>query len=187
MAASSFNATTGAPEYADADAPDVAVNPTEVAAFAATVGTRLIGDNAAMIAYGYAREGLLWWDTDNDSEYRHNGTTWQLVYAADSSVSPTLGSGWTVSANVLKRRSGIAFLDFNASRSANAAVGAVVVSIPAGYRASSPNIYAQAWGLAGANNTIQSFYDVGAHQIKINQAVASGQAIALSMCWRIDS
>lgn len=76
MASSSNDATTGHPIFDDADAPDLAVNPTEVAAFAAEVGTRLIGDTADRTAYTYAREGLGWYDTTLDTEYLHNGSGW---------------------------------------------------------------------------------------------------------------
>lgn len=105
MAASSYNATTGAPEYDDADAPDLAVNPTEVAAFAASVGTRPIGDTTARGAYAYAREGLRWYDETEDFEYLHNGSGWKHVTALSRSYTPTLtgmtlGSGGTVTATV---------------------------------------------------------------------------------------
>lgn len=89
MAASSYNATTGAPEYADTDAPDAAVNPTEVAAFAASVGTRLIGDNTTMGAYGFAREGLQWWNTTDDTLYQHDGSSWKPVWSNWRAYTPT--------------------------------------------------------------------------------------------------
>jgi len=90
MASSSNDSTTGAPEFADADAPDLAVNPTEVAAFAASVGTRLIGDTAARTAYAYAREGLEWYDTTTDAIYVHNGSGWKLWHKNWAAYTPTL-------------------------------------------------------------------------------------------------
>jgi hypothetical protein len=76
MAYSSLDPTTGAPVYLDSDAPDPAVNPSQVAEYAAQVGTRLIGTTAQRTAYSYARDGLCWYDTTLDREYRHNGTGW---------------------------------------------------------------------------------------------------------------
>lgn len=79
MASSSNDPTTGAPIYLDSDAPDPAVNPTQVAAFAASVGTRLIGTTAERTAYAYAREGLAWYDTTLDALYMHNGSGWAVL------------------------------------------------------------------------------------------------------------
>lgn len=76
MTASSFDPATGAPIFDDADAPDVAQNPTEAAAFAGRVGTRLIGTTSERVAYAYAREGLRWYDTTVEGEFIHNGSGW---------------------------------------------------------------------------------------------------------------
>lgn len=90
MASSSNDPTTGAPVFLDADAPDPAVNPTEVAAFAASVGTRLTGTTAQRTAYTYAREGLEWYDTTVDAVYLHNGTGWVLWHKRWAAYTPTL-------------------------------------------------------------------------------------------------
>lgn len=79
MAASSNDPTTGAPVFLDSDAPDPAVNPKQVAEFAAHVGTRPIGSTAERTAYAYAREGLGWYDTNLDAEFLHNGTGWKMT------------------------------------------------------------------------------------------------------------
>lgn len=89
MAADSTNATTGAPEFDGAGAPDTAVDLTLLGAFAATVGTRLIGTTAARTAYAYAREGLRWYDTDLDAEYLHNGSGWVLWFQDWTAYTPT--------------------------------------------------------------------------------------------------
>jgi len=100
LASSSNDPTTGAPIFADADAPDVAVNPTQVAAYAAEVGTRLIGDDSDMTAYAYARNGLQWYNTTDDILYQHNGTDWKPIWSDWRSYTPTLTncSGGTVDA-----------------------------------------------------------------------------------------
>lgn len=80
MASSSNDPTTGAPVFADGDAPDLAVNPTEVGSYAADVGNRIVRDAAGMAAYAYARDGLKCYNTDDGFEYLHNGTGWNLVW-----------------------------------------------------------------------------------------------------------
>jgi hypothetical protein len=77
MASSSNDPTTGAPVFLDSDAPDPAVNPSEVAGFAASVGTRLIGSTTERNAYAYGRDGLRWYDTTLKTEYRDDGTNWR--------------------------------------------------------------------------------------------------------------
>jgi hypothetical protein len=88
MASSSNDPTTGAPVFLDSDAPDPAVNPSEVAAYAGSVGTRLIGSTAERTGYEFAREGLRWWDTTLDAEYLHNGTGWVRVFKAKTTFTP---------------------------------------------------------------------------------------------------
>jgi hypothetical protein len=77
MASSSNDPTTGAPVFLDSDAPDPAVNPSEVAGYAASVGTRLIGSTTERNAYAYGRDGLRWYDTTLKCEYRHDGASWR--------------------------------------------------------------------------------------------------------------
>lgn len=92
MASSSNDPVTGSPIFADGDAPDVARNPTEVAEFAAEVGTRLIGTTAERLAYAYARDGLEWRDTTLDRTFIHDGTGWgmQPVWAAGTLPNATV-------------------------------------------------------------------------------------------------
>lgn len=77
MASSSLDPTTGAPRFLDQDAPDPAVNPTEVAAFAGKVGTRPIGTTAERLAYPFAREGLKWFDTTVKGEFTYQNGAWR--------------------------------------------------------------------------------------------------------------
>lgn len=92
MTASSFDPTTGAPQFADGDAPDVAENANEVADFAASVGTRLIGTTAERTDYDYGRVGLRWYDTDEDAEYLHDGSGWVLWNKPWTSYTPSLSN-----------------------------------------------------------------------------------------------
>lgn len=79
MAYSSLDPVTGAPQFADADAPDPAVNPTQVSDYAAQVGNRLVGTTAERTAYPYDREGLRWYDTTLNIEFVHDGTGWVVA------------------------------------------------------------------------------------------------------------
>src|SRR5690606_28460176 len=80
------------PEFAGAGAPDTAVDLTLLGAFAAQVGTRLIGSTAERTAYAYAREGLAWWDTDDAALYVHNGSGWELVFQDWRTYTPVLSN-----------------------------------------------------------------------------------------------
>lgn len=77
MTASSFG-PRGEPEFKDGDAPDVALNPTQAAKYAALVGNRRIGTtaqrNAALtesvsLTTPGVWEGLKWLDTNEKAEY----------------------------------------------------------------------------------------------------------------------
>lgn len=83
MAASSFG-TKNEPQYADADAPDLALNPTQVAAYAAKVGNRRIGTTTERLAATGADvwESLIWGDTTEKADYKRIGTAWERM--ADS-------------------------------------------------------------------------------------------------------
>lgn len=90
MAADDYDETTGAPIFAGTGAPDTGVDLTLISAFAAEVGTRLIGTTAERTAYDYAREGLEWYDTDEDAVYRHTGAGWKLAFKDWTSYTPVL-------------------------------------------------------------------------------------------------
>jgi hypothetical protein len=104
MAYSSLDPTTGAPVFLDGDAPDPAVNPSQVAAYAAQVGTRLVGSTAERTAYEYAREGLQWWDTTDDTLYQHDGTDWAPIWHDFKTYTPTTAgvSGGTLAARYMR-------------------------------------------------------------------------------------
>jgi hypothetical protein len=115
------------------------------------------------------------------ADARWSGTAWQVD---GDVVTPALGAGWAApSMNFLEIAGPFAVLTFNAARTSNSAVDAVAVSIPAGYRGSR-NVFTHAWGLLGAPASIQCFYDVSSHQVKLRQTINDGQSIALSMMWR---
>lgn len=134
MAASSYDPTTGAPVFLDGDAPDPAVNPTQVAGYAATVGTRLIGTTAQRTGYAYAREGLRWWDTDVDAEFLHDGSGWNEVYRPATAWSPTVtgltvGNGSLVAVYERHGRVISGFVTFTAGTT-SAATAAIGIPLP---------------------------------------------------------
>jgi len=134
VAADDYNETTGAPEFAGTGAPDTAVDLTLVAAFAALVGTRLIGTTAERNAYEFAREGLRWYDTDTDTEYLHNGSAWVAVWHDWKSWNPTfsnfsLGNG-SISAKYRRNGRMIEFIIALTLGSTSAATGAIGFSTP---------------------------------------------------------
>jgi hypothetical protein len=183
MAYSSLDPTTGAPVFLDADAPDPAVNPTQVAAFAAERGNLLRGTTAEMNAFEYPDEGLYWSSTDDGGLYRYTDGNWDTLIAENSAVEATVASGWgTPSQNVVVRKNGWVMVVFNAAATSVKAVGAVVATVPVGFRANY-NVYAQAWGLLGAANTVQVYFESATGQIKMQQGIASGQSIAVTMTW----
>ncbi|WP_295014230.1 hypothetical protein [uncultured Microbacterium sp.] len=100
MAVNSYDPTMGYPKFLDTDAPDVAVNPTEVAKYAADVGNRIIRANlAGLDAYAYKRAGLLGEAADTGKQYRHTGSGWAEIGAGrvDANANPGAAiSGITV-------------------------------------------------------------------------------------------
>lgn len=77
MAVDSFDPIDGHPIFLDSGAPDIGVDTTEAAKYAALVGTRLIGTKSQRDLYPFAREGLAWFATDTGHEYVHDGVGWR--------------------------------------------------------------------------------------------------------------
>lgn len=69
-----YDPTTGYPRFKDSGAPDIAVDPTEVAKYAGRVGNRIIDTTSGLDTYGYRREGLAGYDTTVRREKRYYGT-----------------------------------------------------------------------------------------------------------------
>lgn len=85
MAVNSNDPTTGRPIFVDTDAPDIKVDPTEAAKYAADVGNRIIRANfAALEAYAYKRAGLMGHALDTGANYVHTGSGW-------GPISPRIG------------------------------------------------------------------------------------------------
>lgn len=97
MASSSLG-PDGEPEFADGDAPDVAVNPSEVAKYAAKRGTRPIGTTAQRNAYAYPKYGLQWFDTTLGREFIFLTEGWtRSSYARGGIVETNIASNGSTS------------------------------------------------------------------------------------------
>lgn len=95
MASSSRNPVSGAPIFRDEDAPDPAVNPTEVAEYAATVGNRGVGTTAQRNAWPYMKEGFAWGDTTNGNEYVVRNGAWAEQMGGGTTPVLTYDAKWT--------------------------------------------------------------------------------------------
>lgn len=121
---------------------------------------------------------------DTGAIYKYNGTAWEMIYRPEESTTATPGSGWgTPTHNTLFRRYEWVEFRFNATRTSNLATGGTVATIPAGYR-TNVQVWALAWGLSGAGVANQVYYDSASNQVKVNNALSSGQALAIYMLWR---
>lgn len=177
----------GIPAFPEEDAPQTGADYEEVARFAAFRGNTLRGTRSERDEFEFPVEGLFWSNTTDKTLDRHTAGAWVSIFGLPLDfVNPPVAGGWTtpVSQNILARRSGIAYYTFNGIRSSNAAAGAPVATVPAGYR-STVNIYGQGWGLAGAAPSVQVNYDAATNQVRLGQALVSGLAIAVTLSWPI--
>ena len=98
MAANSYDATTGRPIFVDTDPPDIKVDPTQAALYAADVGNRIIRANlAALQAYAYKRKGLTGIALDTLITYVYDGSGWVTLTSTwvTGWSGLTAASGWT--------------------------------------------------------------------------------------------
>lgn len=187
MAVNSYDPTTGRPIFVDTDAPDIKVDPTEAAKYAADVGNRVVLANlAALDAYTYERAGLSGHALDTGVEYVHDGTGWEpLAYKPASVPNIRTGTWDTVSSDEVSRVGRFVTYRFNARRiTGTLAAGGAIANVPVGYRGLK-NVWGFAWGLGGAASSLQIYLDAASNQVKINQALTVNQSIALSLTWEI--
>jgi len=197
MTASDFDATTGHPIFADGDAPDVAQNPTEVAEFAASVGTRPMGTTAERTAYAYARTGLRWRDTTDGCEYEYRSGGWVLINRPPTSYTVTmtgitLGTGGTATGQYRVVDGVVDFWVTVVLGTGAAATGTIYVGLPVSASATFPHMgtflaigssgnrtsgvvgrdtATRAWLLNTANNFLSSTQPwswAGGHEIRVH-------------------
>lgn len=101
MTASSFG-PKGEPEFKDTDAPDVALNPTQVARYAGLVGNRRVGTTAQRnVALSESVglqtpgvwEGLEWRDTTDGNVYVLSSGTWVYLFGDTGWLNPSFVNG----------------------------------------------------------------------------------------------
>ena len=141
MASNGVDATTGAPRFPESDAPQTGADYEEVADFAATVGTRLIGTTTERNAYAYAREGLCWYDTTLDQEFIYTGSGWVSVWQDTGWVTvSSYSTGWAAfgggEAARWRVRNGV--LHVHGRVSGDGSSGATIFNVPAPYRHTLP-------------------------------------------------
>lgn len=134
MASSSNDPTTGAPIFGDGDAPDPAVNPTQVAEYAASVGNHPKGTTAERLAYDYAREGIFFSDTDLDTVFYHNGSGWLPAYTVPKPATISLNTGWTIEFGGAYLNGAFIVVQCTFVKNSAVASNDLVATLPVGYR-----------------------------------------------------
>ncbi|WP_433584541.1 hypothetical protein [Microbacterium hydrocarbonoxydans] len=72
-----YDPVTGYPKFKDSGAPDVGLDPMEVARYAAAVGNRIMGTTAYLNGYAYKREGLAGYDTTLGTPVVYRSGAWR--------------------------------------------------------------------------------------------------------------
>lgn len=103
MAQDAVTGPKNEPRFSDTGAPDIGVDPTLVAAYAALVGNRKVNTAAARAAATGKEvwEGLQWFETDTGSQYAYRSGSWVLESSLSTAFTPsitglTLGTGGSV-------------------------------------------------------------------------------------------
>lgn len=91
MVSESIDPITGAPQFSDNGAPDIAVDPSLVSNYAADVGNRIVRANlAALESYPFARAGMEGYAVDTGISYVHTGTGWIISMMPLTAWTPTI-------------------------------------------------------------------------------------------------
>jgi hypothetical protein len=89
LTTSTFDSTDGHPVFAESKTPQFGSDLTQVAEFAATRGTRLVGATAGRTAFAYPTLGLLWRDTTDGFTYEWDGSGWEPIESPWIDYTPT--------------------------------------------------------------------------------------------------
>lgn len=186
MAVNSYDPTTGRPIFVDTDAPDIKVDPTQAAVYAADVGNRIIrADLVALDAYAYKREGLRGYALDSDIEYLCTGSGWSILLRPFSTYTTTvtgltLGQV-TVSAKYEQRGKLIKGEVFVTRDTAGSPTGSVTFTLPTTPANTSASRNIGAGSLYLQNNatvyTAHARY-TGSNVITVNLPGITGSALA---------
>lgn len=135
MAIDSYDPITGAPQFSGAGAPDIAVDPTEVAKYAADVGNHIVRSTLAELeAYPYKRAGLLGYAAN--VVYLHDGTNWvRRFWDTDWQNITGLTAGWSAqSPDVLEYRVKDGLCYMNGRLDSTTGASTTVFTLPFGAR-----------------------------------------------------
>jgi hypothetical protein len=89
MASQGNDLVTGSPTFLEDYEMQQGADLTEVAAYAAKRGTRLVGTAAARTSFGYKTEGLLWRDTTDGITYEVYDGEWEPIESPWIDYTPT--------------------------------------------------------------------------------------------------
>ncbi|WP_341945643.1 hypothetical protein [Microbacterium sp. LWH11-1.2] len=93
MASNDIDDFDGHPIFLAGYAPDLGVDETTAAEYAADVGNRIIRANLAELDdYEWNRAGLWGHALDTKSDYRHDGTGWKIVARPWTNYTPTIAN-----------------------------------------------------------------------------------------------
>jgi len=201
MAVNRYDSTTGRPIFEDTDAPDIKVDPTEAAKYAAEVGNRVVRASlAGLNAYEYRRPGLAGHALDTGLEYVHDDSGWVLVGGLDTGYVPltTFGSGWsaTVGYEPWIRRVGNR-VDIGGAVTRTTTLGALatIVQIPAGFRITNATYLRKfvAGVVASTQQAVTIFYlsDLS-HYLQVNNTyitdppLGASATVPLMGSWYVD-
>lgn len=162
MAVDSYDPVDGHPIFLDLGAPDIAVDPTEVAKYAGEVGNHPKGTTAQRLAYPYAREGIFFSDTDLDTVFYHNGSGWLPAYTVPKPATITLGSGWALSFGGAYLNGAFIVIQATFTKTSAIVSGDLVGTLPVGYRPSADLVSAgRLHGVASYNAAEARVYTNG--------------------------
>jgi hypothetical protein len=180
----------GAAELATAVIPSTATTTasvviTQTYQFTAAAGGIVLVRNATELAAYAAADETTARNIADGSVWRRTGGAW-VQDGATASQANIRGTNWgTVSADEVVRAGRMAIYRFNALRTTNTlAAGGVIATVPTAFRGTK-NSWGHAWGLLGAANAVQVFYEASTGTVKTNVPITAGQSIALTLMWEL--
>lgn len=130
MAANDIDDFDGHPIFLAGYAPDLGVDETTAAEYAADVGNRIIRASLVELEdYEWKREGLRGYARDTNSEYLHDGTGWKLVARGWTTYTPTI-TGFTGTFSTAKYKIDQGMVTVKLRVAVASMTGPAVVSLP---------------------------------------------------------
>jgi hypothetical protein len=169
------------PEFADGDAPDVALNPKQAAAYAGKVGNRRVGTTAERNAAAGKDlwVGLAWGDTTDGNDYKYTSGGWVVTYENGTWVNLTLQDSATVVDGLTpqyRRKNGVTFVHGRLSQP-----NATSFTIPAGFR---PNTEMRLAAVTGSSGSGVAVFVINSAGVGFT---AAGAVINVNFSWIADA